>query len=286
MIYFYLSASIITSTFIFVVFKLFDRKGVDNLTAIVINYGVAATLGFCLNTEYAWDALHHQSWFSNALVLGFIFITIFNVMAKTSQIHGVSVASVATKMSVVIPVVAAFFLYNDEITAMKIVGLVLALAGVYLVSKPKVKTNMRMRYLFLPILVFAGSGFIDTFIKYNQEVHFEDSRMEAFLILTFLVAGLAGITYCLVTNKGKWNRKNLLWGIGLGVPNYFSMYFLVKTLDAGWESSVIFPVNNLGIVALSALVSLIGFRESLSRLNWIGIGLSMLAIIIFALPNS
>ena len=83
------------------------------------------------------------------------------------------------------------------------------------------------------------------------------------------------------TRVPRW--KNILAGIALGIPNYGSIYFLIKALDMhNLESSVIFPVNNVGIVALSVVCARILFNENLSLKNIVGV---ILAIISIALMN-
>ena len=78
--------------------------------------------------------------------------------------------------------------------------------------------------------------------------------------------------------------KNILGGVVLGIPNYFSIYFLVLALRSGvLESSGIFTVNNVAIVMLSTLTGIVLFRERLLRKNWIGIVLAVISIFLVAL---
>ena len=73
--------------------------------------------------------------------------------------------------------------------------------------------------------------------------------------------------------------RNVVAGVCLGLPNYGSIYFLLQTFEhSNMESSVIFPINNMGIVAFSAIAAFVLFREQLSALNWLGIVLSIAAI--------
>jgi len=82
--------------------------------------------------------------------------------------------------------------------------------------------------------------------------------------------------------------KPLIWGIMLGISNFGSIYFLIRTLNHRSpqgniiDSSIVFGVNNTGIVVLSVFTGFIVFREKLKRINWIGVGLALVAIIIFA----
>src|SRR6056297_3863476 len=131
----YLALSVLSSTLIFVAFKLFDVYKIQTLYAIITNYVVACTVGFFLyDGPVGISDLTNKSWFIGPILLGVLFIVIFNLMAKTAQVSGVSVASVATKMSLAIPVVMGMLLYGEQLSALQIIGIVLALVAVYLAS--------------------------------------------------------------------------------------------------------------------------------------------------------
>ena len=100
----FLVLSILISSLLFVVFKLFDVFKINTLQAIVINYAIALCMGIAnSNTAVSVAEIPQQKWFFGAFCLGFLFIAIFNVMGITAQKNGLSVASVVGKMSVVIP---------------------------------------------------------------------------------------------------------------------------------------------------------------------------------------
>ena len=130
---YYLLLCIIATTLLVLIFKLYERFGIDNFQAIVVNYITAAGLGFILdNSNISFASIPGQSWFISALIIGLLFIALFNVIAVTTQKIGISVASVAAKMSLVVPVAFAVFLYGDSMSLLKVSGILLALFGVYL----------------------------------------------------------------------------------------------------------------------------------------------------------
>jgi multidrug transporter EmrE-like cation transporter len=95
----------------------------------------------------------------------------------------------------------------------------------------------------------------------------------AFTIGVFLI-GIA-----IIKNKMKITGKSILGGIVLGIPNYFSLYFLIKMLDSEvFESSTIFTIHNVAIVMVSTLVGIVFFKEKISFRNGIGIALALTAI--------
>lgn len=284
----YLLLSILISTGLFVIFKYFGVYKVDVLKAIFINYIVAFILGFIFaERDFSVVEIPNQPWFLGALFLGALFVSIFFVMAMTAQKNGVSVASVAGKMSVVIPVFFGVFLYNESVTVLKVLGIVIALIAVYLASVKEDKIAAKNAGLLFPILLFFGSGTIDTTLKYVETNFVDKSDVSIFSGSLFAVAGFfAGIILLIrvIKEKEKFGVRNCIAGIVLGVPNYFSIVFLIKALQAkGFESSTLFTINNVGIVVVSTLVGILIFKEQFSVKNKLGVVLAILGIIIVAL---
>jgi len=286
----YLVLSVISATCLVLIFKLFEKFKIDTFQAIVVNYVIAAGLGFFLDdSSISIGAIPHQSWFFNAVIIGIVFISLFNIIAITAQKIGIAIASVASKMSLIIPVVFAVYLYGDSMPLIKIAGIVLALAGVYLTfrSVESKGETFNTKLIVFPIIVFISSGLLDTLFKYTEHHYLADNDLNIFISSLFSIAAVAGIIVIiplLLRSKMHIQSKNIIGGIVLGIPNYGSVFFLLKTLEIeNFESSVIFPVNNMGIVGLSAIAAFLFFKEKLTMINWIGIALSIIAIAMIAL---
>lgn len=279
----YLLLSILSSTAIFVLFKLFSKYKIDTLQAIVVNYVTAFACGLLFYDGQIRPEIVYVNWFSIAIALGFLFIAIFNVMALTAQRNGLSVVSVASKMSVIIPILFGIYIYNESAGLQKVLGIVLALIAVYLTSvKPKTDSGLS-KSIFLPILLFIGSGTIDTSVN-----HFAPKNdMQLFLAVIFGMAGIIGfiiLSYKSIVQKKHFKLKAMPFGIALGIVNYCSMYFLLKALRVdGFESSSIFTINNVVIVAVSTLIGLLLFKERISVNNWIGISIAVISIVLVTL---
>ncbi|HDZ06284.1 hypothetical protein LCGC14_0148080 [marine sediment metagenome] len=283
----YLAFSILFSSLIFVVFKLYAKYQVQTIYAIITNYFVACSVGILYYEEAINLAeITEKSWFWGSLALGLLFIVIFNLMAATSQKLGVSVASVATKMSLTIPVLFGVFFYKEELGVLEVIGIILALLAVYFTSLKKNKVKAEKWAFALPVLVFLGSGIIDTSIKYFQDAHMPEEEYALFSATVFLSAGIFGLFFIGFKSTQqplKVNFKNIIGGICLGVPNYFSIYFLLKALQhPTWNSASVFTINNVAIVMFSTLLGIILFRERLTVKNWFGIGLAIFSIVLVA----
>lgn len=283
-----LALSILFSSLIFVVFKLFAVYRVETLYGIIVNYMTAAVVGLIFYQERVdYLALYSKPWFTGTVFLGALFIVVFNLIAKTSQQLGVSVASVATKMSLVIPVIFGISLYGEALGPVKIIGVILALAAVYLSSIKKSTQIVRSSSLILPLLVFLGSGIIDASIKFMEETQVVETEFPLFSATVFASAAFFGLIFILLRHRKfpfRLHYRNLLGGLALGIPNFFSIYFILRALrNNALNSASVFTINNVAIVMFSTLLGILLFRERLSTMNWIGIGMAVISIFLTAL---
>lgn len=284
----YLILSILASTGIFICFKLFEKFNINTLQAIVVNYITACTFGLLIyDTPIKIHDIVTTKWFYGAFLLGILFIVVFNIMALTAQRNGLSVVSVASKMSVVIPVIFGFYVYHESAGTQKIIGIILALTAVYLASVKSETTAKLSKNLLFPILLFFGSGVIDTSIKYLETTYVPENGIPIFSASIFCSAavfGILGLSHQAIKKQFQFDYKSILGGVILGIINYGSIFFLLKALHfEGLESSTIFTVNNVAIVMIATVLGLMLFKEHISRKNWIGI---VLAIISIALVTS
>lgn len=285
----FLILSILVSSLFGISFKIISIKNINAFQTIIVNYVVAGSLGF-LTTKSEVTPLNviHQPFIYIAVFLGLIFISSLFVIAAATAKYGISVAQVANRMSVVIPVTIAILFYGDAISYYKIIGIILALVAVYMVSHKESadRTEDKLWWLF-PLIIFICSGIIDSSINYAQRFLVNDLNFDAFLSSIFSTAFIFGasvLTYQLISGKDKFQWRSIPAGIILGSINYATMYTIVKALNSGiLEPSALFPINNLSILSLSTIVSVLIFKEKLSPKNWIGIALSLLSIFILGL---
>lgn len=284
----YLLLSIVFSTFINLVFKWFSVFKVNKIQAILVNYLVCFSIGFILSGDFNLLKIIGSDWFKYCIILGSLFVAIFLSMAMTTEKYGVSVNAVSAKMSVIIPVLFAYVSNSERLTIQFVVGILLSLLSIYLITKKK-QIIIPKKYIYLPIIVFLGSGTIDTSLKLLELNYSNDISINTISYSIFLGAFLVGTTFYTIKNQfnfSNWSSRNIISGIILGIPNYFSIYFLLTAIKSfSLKSAFVFGINNIGIVLLSTLLSVIIFKEKLTLINKFGVLISVLSIFLIAYAN-
>jgi drug/metabolite transporter (DMT)-like permease len=282
----YLILSILSSTAIAVIFKIQDRIGIKLFPVIVINYIIAAIIGIILTeTELNISEIIQAEWIVSGIMIGILLIAGFYLIGYSTQKVGIAITTVSNKMSVVIPILFSVLYFNEEKDFIKFAGIILALSSIALTVFRKKKKQTDVKFIWIPILLFMVIGIIDSLIKFAQ-TNLDDETIPVFTVVTFGIAFLAGIIgtfFNSVKIKDFQNHKVILTGIVLGGANYGSMYFLISALEkSNLDSSVVFGINNVGIITLSVLFAYFVFKEVLRPINWIGIGISIISILLLS----
>jgi len=283
----FLILAIVLSGLLVLIFKGFTIYEVDILQAIWVNYLVCVVMASLTKGQFAIESgFWKESWFPYAFILGFIFVTSFTLIGHTVKKYGITVGAIMQKMSLIVSVTAAFILYKEDITFLKIFGILLAMLATILANIPKDSKKMKFELGMMPILVLVLSGIIEIGLQYVEKSVIGTSADLGFIAFLFLTAGIVGLTYFLTLlsqGKAKFERKSIIAGIVLGIPNFASIYYLMKTLGDGWDGSVVFPIINVGIIIFAAIGAIVIFKEKLSTYNWVGVFLAVLSIVIISL---
>src|SRR5262245_5298501 len=281
----FLALAIFGSGIIPVIFRAFAGWRVNVLWAIPANYVTCVIVGNLLSGQSLNPAaLASQSWILFAALQGMILAVNFYLLAYTAQRLGVAIAALASRLSVAIPSILAFSLYGDSLTVVKIAGLLAALLALYLcTASDQGAGTATARLLHLsPITLFLTFGCYFSILKYLQTYYLDQSTYHTYVMSSFVFAFLSSIVIGL--GKGLFSAVDfrighIVAGIGLGLVNYVAIYALLKVLALeGWESSQLFPIYSVGVVAVSTLLAFICFRERLSSQKTLGLAVGLVAV--------
>lgn len=283
---YFLTLSITCSTLNHLIFKAFQRWNIAILSAIVTNYLICIFIGYISLDKAIFNvSLWHQKWFFYSWVQGCLLIGSFFLMGLATQRSGIGVAALSSRLAVVIPILAAFILYGDSLNFFKLTGILGAIIALYLssIESISITTLGKDSTPILPLTLFILFGFHLTFAKYVQEFYLNRISYHGYVMFAFASAfliGLSALTYGRIRGTIAIGRREIGAGIMLGINNYGSIYFLIRTLgQEGWESSVIFPTISVSVVILSFLGGSILFGEGASRRKRIAMAIGVAAIL-------
>jgi drug/metabolite transporter (DMT)-like permease len=283
--------SIFCSAALFIIFRYYPKFKVKSSNAIVINYVVAATLSFSYYGKGPQlDELFSTSWGNAALLLGFLFITLFNLIAYTSHKIGITPTTVANKTTFIVPVFIGMIVFSEPYNWLTILGLVSALIAIFFSAKKKSdQINLSKTDSLWILVLFIGGGVLDGLLGYSQTALFPKEASGLFVGYIFLVAGFFGMIHLifqLVRRKTKINLRDTIGGVALGIPNFGSIYFFLLSMSyPGWNSSIAFPVSNMGIIVLASILSRILFKEEINRYKQLAIFFAVIAIAFVGFNN-
>jgi drug/metabolite transporter (DMT)-like permease len=263
---------------LFLLFKVFDRRSIPLLPAIVVNYFVAFSWGLAITRP--WEEGIPSALLLPAAVLGILFISLFYLSGLSTQRAGVAATTVASKMSLVLTVLFMVLFFGERPSPMGWTGIILALVAVPAASYAPGAPGARGAWV-LPGLLFVGNAAIDVVLNGVQR-NLLDARTEPmFPTLVFGVAGALGGAALLLRREAAMllEPRPLIGGVVLGTVNYASLYFIVGALArSGFAASSVFPLMNIGVILFGTIISLAAFRDRLHRVQWIGIVLAVAAM--------
>ncbi|MGC9354953.1 MAG: hypothetical protein ACP5D9_14000 [Mariniphaga sp.] len=281
----FLVASIVSSTAIYVIFRWAKNYSCRLKPLITVNYLTATILGFGFLLRFNFHPfLRFTNWMPFGISLGVLYIIMFFLIGLSSQKAGITITTLANKLSLVFPVFFSLFWFNETATTWKYTGLVTAILAVLLTLYKKNIKKTKLLWFVLPLAIFIGSGIVDSLIKLIQATQIADSQAASFSTFVFFVAFICGVVVSFSkkeTTTNLFHAPTLLFGILLGTANFGSLYFILNALNKSrLESSLVFALNNMLIVALSATIGFFIFKEKLNRINVIGLILAFISLYI------
>lgn len=282
----YLALSVFCAVGNFLLFRFLSDWKANSSIAIATNYLICILLGWFLRTEQA--AFNWQMpWLPWAILIGVMYASMYWLIGMSSRHLGVNPTTVASKMSFVIPMTAAIFLYQAKFGWQEILGSLLAIASIVL-NGFKARNSEQPGWLWLlPVTIFLGGGMADLALNYVEHHHLTNAEQPLFLMAVFISAAFiswagVGIEHVKKRVMTASLKNSFLAGTLLGVLNFTSVYALLKALKSAIPIASIFPLLNIGIIVMAAVGSWFFFKETPKGMQRLSLPLAILAIILFS----
>jgi drug/metabolite transporter (DMT)-like permease len=269
------------SVIVSILLKLAKAQGFDVLQMIVWNYASASVLCFLwFKPDLQHISIINTPWWL-IIALGILLPSVFLCLAKSLQYAGIVKTEIAQRLSVVLSLLAAFFIFQEQFNTLKIIGIVLGVLAVLslLFSHQQDKTGQsstKQAMLYLA-LVWFGYALIDVLLKYTTGLGLQ---FAVALNLMFICAFILSLAYIAMTTKTVGNRKNILAGMGLGLLNFANIALYVKAHMLLKDTpAIVFAGMNILVVVFGALSGLIIFKEKLTPITALGLTLGLASVI-------
>jgi len=283
---FYIVLSIICSVSVGALLKFSKRYSFDTVQVIALNYLFALFLCyFTFNPDIS--AIDSSSPWKIYIGLVILLPSVFLLLAASIKHIGIVKTDIAQRMSLFIPILAAYFIFREDFSNLKLIGLVIGFPAIFLTLSKKNNTDSQENTWIFPVLVLLGFGIID--ILFKQIALQKNIPYTTSLFVVFcgaLVLALCFSVYSIVIKKNKIRVQNLIIGAFLGILNFGNILFYLKAHKEFAENpSTVFAAMNLGVIVLGSLVGIIAFKEKVSLKNYIGIILALASIVFITLSQ-
>ncbi|MBP6494926.1 MAG: EamA/RhaT family transporter [Psychrobacter sp.] len=279
----YLTIAVLCSVAVSVLLKILRQRDIDIRQTIVAGYPVAFLLTwFLLKPDVSGMGSLGGAW-AIIIALGVLLPAVFIILGRAIEAVGMVATDAAQRLSLIIPIVAAFLLFGEVLTGTRIFGLLLGfLALGALIYRPQhaaINKQAKLTPLWL-FGVWAGYGTIDILFK---QVAKQGAAFPLTLFVSFGLAGLLLLIYLLIT-RVRWQGRALAAGLLLGALNMGNIYAYIRAHQVLSESpSIVFTGMNVGVIAVATLIGVGVFKESLNRINILGLLLAICCVAVLFL---
>lgn len=213
------------------------------------------------------------------VVTGLLYCGSFILLQWNVRKNGVILSSTFMKLGVIVPAVLAVVWFGERPGWNQGLGFILAITAILMIHLEKGKIRTEKAYTIGLLLLLLGGGLGDSMAKF-YDVYGNPGLGSFFLMLSFLVSGIiSGIL--VFRGREKITKYEVLFGILIGIPNYFSARFLLWAL-ADIPAVITYPTYSIAAMALIGAAGVLMFREKLTKRQW---GAYLLVILAVGLLN-
>lgn len=281
----FLILSIICSVTVGVLFKVARRYAISAIQIVAWNYVFALILCYLSFSPALSDIGTSVPW-SIYVSIGILLPTVFLFLAASIKQVGIVKTDAAQRLSLFIPIMAAWLLFKEDFNMLKITALLVGFPALLLIlAKPSQNTKNKWIY---PAIVLLGYGIID--ILFKQIALYTTLPYTTSLFVVFAIALLimiVAVVYEVIVTKIPFKLKNIIFGGLVGAFNFGNILFYLKAHKAFAENpSTVFAGMNMGVIVIGSLVGIFVFKEKLTKMNFIGLFLAMIAIVLIVISQT
>lgn len=236
--------------------KWLKQRGVEVLNLIAWNYVAALGLTLLWLQPSFTVPMNQMPWL-NIVSLAVLLPTVFVGLAYSLSTAGMMRTEMAQRLSVIISLAAAFFIFQESWQWSKGAALLLGFAAMLLLIWGRhQQQGAASKWL---LFVWIGYAVIDILLKHTSQMGLKTAVVLSFV---FAIAAVFSHVYLLVQRRAKYSWRYILSGLGLGVLNFLNIAFYIqahKTLSH--SPAIVFAGMNILVVVFGVIAGVLCFKE-------------------------
>ena len=273
----YLLLAILSSAMVSVTMRLSTGRVSGNVSMLAMNYLMCMTIAGVLTGS--GNLLPQSSSLPATLAMGAVngvlYLLSFVLLQLNVKKNGVVLSATFMKLGLLVPMVTSVLFFREVPQLRQVLGFLIAVAAILLINLEKGTSSVSFKLGL--ILLLLGGGSADAMSKVYEELG-DPALSEQFLLYTFAMAFLLCVGL-VIWKKQRFGRNEVMFGLLIGIPNYFSSYFLLRALE-DIAAVIAYPSYSVATIFAVTIVGVLAFRERLGRRQWLALGIILVALVL------
>ena len=268
----YLLLAILSSAMVSITMRLSEKHVQNQMVMFMANYAICTGLSYGMMNQNGFSISPITFWLGS--ISGVLYLISFVYLKINMKFNGIVMSSTFTKLGVLIPTLMAIFIFSEIPTWTQVMGIILSLLAIVMIhfEKDSVNDSQKKGWLILLLII---SGITDSMANIFDQIGIA-SQKDMYLMMTFIFAFLLSMVLALFEKKNT-SIKDVLYGLIIGIPNYFSARFLLLALGSV-DAVLAYPMYSVTTMIIISMTGLLFFHETISNKKKVALGMIILAI--------
>ena len=274
----FLFLAVLASSLISIMMRVGETRARSVMGMFVVNYIVCAALACLFAGRIALYSPAPGIGLAMGLgtAAGVLFLVCFVLLQLNIARNGVAMASTFMKLGVVISTLIAILVFHEEPRLTQGLGIVLAVASILLIHTDQETGQKASWKWLLPVLLVCG-GVTDSMANVFDKIG--DPAVKDFYLFYTFTAALVCALILMLKRKERIGKEEILSGVLVGIPNYFSTRFLLLSLGQ-LPAVIVYPAVSVGTIILVSLAGVLFFKEALSRRKLLAMAIIAVSLVL------
>ena len=270
--------AILSSALVSITMRFSESKVKNNIGMLAMNYLM------CLGLAWGYTGFANPFPGEQGLgftltigsINGFLYLAGFALFQVNIRKNGVVLSSTFMKLGLLVSMLVSMTFFGERPEIWQWLGFLLAVAAIILVNYQPGEKRANSKWGLLLILLAGGTA--DAMSKVFEELG-NPVLSDHFLLYTFAMA----LVFCMglnaISKKGSPGKRELLYGMLIGVPNFFSATFLLGAL-ADLSAVIVYPACNVATILVVTMAGVLLFKERLEKRQWTALAMILVALVL------